>query len=147
MDFRKELGLGTRLKLTLGMNEEDNYDATQKKLIQNVKNCTDNQWQWVNSYYDGYTDDALNFFNDARNVYDTIYEESGTDVFGPGYQHWGDDAKEYLKNTRFAGKRFKQIVVLYYTAKLYEEAAPEIEFTDEQQHKVLEQLREIKSEI
>lgn len=147
MSFRKELGLGTKLKLALGMNEDDKYDAFQKKLIQNVKYCADNQWQWVNSYYDGYIEDAHNFFKDARNVYDTIYEESGTDVFGPGYQHWGKDAEEYLKDTRFAGKRFKQMVVLYYTAKLYEEAAPEIDFNDKQKHMVLEQLKEIKSEI
>ena len=38
------------------------------------------------------------------------------------------------------------MVVLYYTAKLYEDAVEEIEFNDEQQKKVLNELQEIKAE-
>ena len=146
MEYRQELGLGTKLKIYLGM-EDAKYDEHQKKLVQNVKYCADNQWQWVNSYYDGDKESSWGFFEDARRVYDTIYEESGTDIFGPGYQHWGKDAEAYLKDTRYAGKKFKDMVVLYYTAKLYEEAVDEIEFDMEQQKKVLNQLMEIKAEI
>lgn len=146
MEYRQELGLGTKLKIYLGM-EDAKYDEHQKKLVQNVKYCADNQWQWVNSYYDGDKENSWGFFEDARRVYDTIYEESGTDIFGPGYQHWGKDAEAYLKDTRYAGKKFKDMVVLYYTAKLYEEAVDEIEFDMEQQKKVLNQLMEIKAEI
>lgn len=43
MDYRQELGIGTKIKLYLGMSLEDNYNAHQKKLIQNVKYCADNQ--------------------------------------------------------------------------------------------------------
>lgn len=146
MDYRQELGLGTNLKLYLGMSEDDKYDEHQKKLVQNVKYCTDNQWQWVNSYYDGDVESSHRFFEHAREVFDTIYEESGSDIFKPGYQHWGSDAKAYLKDTKFAGKKFKDMVVLYYTAKLYEDAVEEIEFNDEQQKKVLNELQEIKAE-
>lgn len=146
MEYRQELGLGTKLKIYLGM-EDAKYDEHQKKLVQNVKYCADNQWQWVNSYYDGDKESSWGFFEDARRVYDTIYEESGTDIFGPSYQHWGKDAEAYLKDTRYAGKKFKDMVVLYYTAKLYEEAVDEIEFDMEQQKKVLNQLMEIKAEI
>ena len=74
-------------------------------------------------------------------------EESGTDIFGPGYQHWGKDAEAYLKDTKYAGKKFKDMVVLYYTSKLYEDVVDEIEFDMEQQKKVLNQLIEIKAEI
>lgn len=147
MDYRKELGLGTKLKTYLGMTDDQKYDQHQKKLVENVKNCADSQWCWVNSYYDGDQESSWNFFENARNVYDTIYEESGTDIFKPGYQHWGPDAKEYLKDTKFAGKTFKDKVVLYYTAKLYEEAVYEIEFNERQQRKVLDQLMDIKTEI
>lgn len=147
MEYRQELGLGTKLKTYLGMEADAKYDEHQKKLVQNVKYCTDSQWQWVNSYYDGDKESSWGFFEDARRVYDTIYEESGTDIFRPGYQHWGKDAEAYLKDTRYAGKKFKDMIVLYYTAKLYEEAVDEIEFDMEQQKKVLNQLMEIKSEI
>ena len=74
-------------------------------------------------------------------------EESGTDIFGPGYQHWGKDAEAYLKDTKYAGKKFKDMVVLYYTSKLYEDVVDEIEFDMEQQKKVLNQRIEIKAEI
>ena len=147
MEYRQELGLGTKLKIYLGMEADAKYDEHQKKLVQNVKYCADSQWQWVNSYYDGDKESSWGFFEDARRVYDTIYEESGTDIFRPGYQHWGKDAEAYLKDTRYAGKKFKDMVVLYYTAKLYEEAVDEIEFDMEQQKKVLNQLMEIKYEI
>lgn len=147
MEYRQELGLGTKLKTYLGMEADAKYDEHQKKLVQNVKYCADSQWQWVNSYYDGDKESSWGFFEDARRVYDTIYEESGADIFRPGYQHWGKDAEAYLKDTRYAGKKFKDMVVLYYTAKLYEEAVDEIEFDMEQQNKVLNQLMEIKSEI
>ena len=147
MDYRQELGIGTKIKLYLGMSLEDNYNDHQKKLIQNVKYCADKQCQYVNSYYDGDTETAHNFFENAKDVFDTIYEESGTDVFGPGYQHWGDDAKDFLKDTKFAGKKFKEMIVLYYTAKLYEEAVDEIEFNDIQKKKVLIQLQDIKSSL
>jgi len=146
MDYRQELGLGNKLKIYLGIEDQE-YNEHQKKLVKNVKYCADNQWQWVNSYYDGDKESSWGFFEDARRVYDTIYEESGTDIFRPGYQHWGKDAEAYLKDTRYAGKKFKDMVVLYYTAKLYEEAVEEIEFNDQQKRKVLDQLMEIKSEI
>lgn len=144
MDYRKELGLGTNLKAYLNIEQ---YDQHQKKLVHNVKYCADNQWCWVNSYYDGDKESSWDVFEDARKLYDIIYDESGTDIFGPGYQSWGPKQKEYLKDTKFAGKKFKQIVVLYYTAKLYEEAVDEIEFNEQQKRKVLEQLQDIKSEI
>ena len=147
MEYRKELGLGTKLKAYLGMNQDEKYDAHQRKLIENIKYCSDNQWQWVNSYYDGDKESSWEFFENARTVYDTIYEESGTDIFRPGFQQWGSEAKAYLKDTRYTGKNFKDKVVLYYTAKLYEEAIDEIQFSMEQKKKVLDQLMEIKSEI
>lgn len=146
MDYRQELGLGNKLKVYLGMEDKE-YNEHQKKLVKNVKYCADNQWQWVNSYYDGDEEAAWGFFENAQHVFDIIYEESGTDVFGPGFQSWGDDAKAFLKDTRYAGKAFKDKVVLYFTAKLYEEAVEEIEFNDQQKRKVLNQLMEIKSEI
>ena len=147
MDYRKELGLGTKLKTYLGMADDQKYDQHQKKLVENVKNCADSQWCWVNSYYDGDQESSWNFFENARDVYDTIYEESGTDIFEPGHHAWDKAAQEYMKDTKFAGKAFKDKVVLYYTAKLYEEAVDEIEFDERQQRKVLDQLMDIKSEI
>lgn len=143
MEYRQELGLGTSLKAYLGVDE---YDKHQKKLVQNVKYCADNQWQFVNSYYDGDVETAHRFFEHAEEVYDTIYTESGEDVFGPGIQAWGPDAKAFLKDTKFAGEKFKAIVVLYFTAKLYEEAVVEIEFNKQQQDRVLEDLKSIKAE-
>lgn len=147
MSIIQELGMPAKLKLCLGMNEDDQYDAFQKKLIINIKNCSDNYWAYVNSYYDGDVETSYRFFENAREVYNSMYEESGEDVFGPGFHKWGEAAKSFLKDTRFAGKKFKSLVVLFYTAKLYDEAAPEIELNDKQMHKILEQLKEIKSEV
>ena len=145
MEYRQELGIGTKLKVYLGIDGE--YNQHQRQLAKNVKYCADSQWQWVNSYYDGDTESSWKFFENARNVYDTIYEESANVVFGPGYESYGKNAESQLKNTKFAGKAFKDKVVLYFTAKLYEEAVEEIEFSDEQKKRVLNDLLEIKQEI
>lgn len=144
MKYRQLLGLGNSIEECLQMEK---FDQHQKKLIHNVEGCSDEQWAWVNSYYDGDKDDSWDFFENVENVYDIIYDDSGTDIFEPGYRHWGKDAKEYLKDTRLAGKAFKQMVVLYFTALLYEEAVDEIEFSEDQKQKVLDALKEIKSRI
>lgn len=33
MEYKKELSLGTKLKAYLGMNQDEKYDAHQRKLI------------------------------------------------------------------------------------------------------------------
>lgn len=144
VEYRQELGLGNKLKSYLGVDE---YNEHQKKLVRNVKYCSDNQWQWVNSYYDGDAEAAYSFFDNPQDVFNIIYDESGSEVFGPGYQHWGADARAYLKNTKFAGKEFKDKVVFYFTAKLYEEAVDEIEYDKDKQVKILNMLANIKNEL
>ena len=146
-EIRKILGLGSNIRQALGVPAETQFDQHQKKLINNVKYCADSQWCWVNSYYDGDIEDSWSFFEDASRVYDEVYEESGTSIFRPGFQGWGSDVEAHLKDTKFAGKNFKEMVVLYYVAKLYEEAIPEIEFPDDKIEKVISQLEEIKSNI
>lgn len=145
MEYRQELGIGTKLKVYLGIDGD--YNEHQCQLARNVKHCANSQWQWVNSYYDGDQESSWKFFENAKNVYNTIYEESAHGVFGPGYESHGKTAEAQLKNTKFAGKAFKDKVVLYFTAKLYEEAVDEIEFSDEQKKRVLNDLLELKQEI
>lgn len=144
IEYRQELGIGTKLKTYLGI---DTYNEHQKKLVQNVKYCSDNQWQWVNSYYDGDVDSSWEFFKYPNKVFDCISSESMTNIFRPGMQHWGNDAVAYMKDTKFSGKEFKDKVVFYYTVKLYEEAVDEIDFDMDMQKQVLVELEKIKNEL
>ena len=146
MNYIKELGLSSKIEEIIS-NLEIMKNGQVMKLITNIKNCANDRWGYVNSFYDGDKEFSLNYFLDVQGVFDDINTESGNTVFVPGGQFFGESAEMYLKNTRFAGKEIKNTIVLYYVAKLYEEAVDEIELDDKQKLDILNSLIEIKQAL
>ena len=145
MDYSKELGIPKDLKEFFMLDETDSVQSTKAKLIDNICNCANDKWGYVNSYLDGDTEFALNFFMDVEGVYNTIYDETNTDVFKPGSHRFNEQAAKEVKNHRFLGTDFKRKIVLCSLANLYTEAVDELELTDEQKKNILEQMQAIKS--
>lgn len=150
MEIRKQIGMPT-LKEVLGLTSEhkvsQQLDKHQVKAQRNIKHCADDQWCWVNSWYDSEDEGARAYLLNASDVFSTIYQDSQTSVYGEGSCSFGPSAREYLKDVRFCGKKFLQTVSLYYTAKLLEEALPEIEATEEEYERVVTTLVELKEMI
>lgn len=135
------------LKQFLGYDENYKFDKHQRKLAENIKECANDQWAYVNSYYDGDEEVAYKFFNNPEGVYDLIEFESGETIYEPGFTQFGQAAKAYLNDTKFAGNDFKKKVVFFYVVNLYDEVTKEIPFDEKQLNEICDKLLEIKTTI
>ena len=144
-NFREMLGI-SKLVDACGVSK-DARDARQKKAIQNIKYCAEDQWQFVNSWYDEKSESARRYMMDAQELFDTIYYESQKSIYREGSVHFGSHCESFLKDIRFCGSKFLRQVTLYYTAKLLEESIYEVEGTEEDAIRVLNELKEIKESI
>lgn len=144
-NYREQLGI-RYLPDAIGIKKEDR-NLKQKKAIKNIKYCANDQWQFVNSWYDYQSEDARQYMMSPRELFNMIYSESLVNVYDEGFCGFGGGAESYLKDIRFCGKSFLQKVTFYYLAKLLEESVPEVDGTEEDAQRVLKELRELQAEI
>lgn len=144
-NFREMIGM-SKLVDACGVAKESR-DARQKKAIKNIKYCANDQWQFVNSWYDEKSESARQYMLDAQEIFDTIYRESQENIYSEGMVMFGSHCESFLKDIRFCGKKFLQSVCLYYTAKLLEDSIYEVEGTEEDATRILEELQVIKNSI
>ena len=144
-NYREMLGIMT-LENACGIARESR-NLKQKKAIKNIKYCANDQWQFVNSWYDCKDESARTYMMNARELFNTIYDESQKNLYNEGSVSWGSHVESYLKDIRFCGKDFLQKVTFYYTAKLLEESVEEVDGTEEDAQRVLEDLKTLKAEI
>lgn len=147
MDFKESLNMPKSLKHFLGHEESYKFDRHQKKLVENIKECANDQWAYVNSYYDGDEETAYKFFNNPEAVYDLIEYESGTTIYEPGFTMFGEAAASYLNDTKFAGNAFKKKVVFFYVVDLYDEVTKEIPFDERKLDEICDRLQVLKRTI
>lgn len=145
-NFRELIGM-PKLSRFLGVESLKDLNQKQKKAVKNIKWCANDQWGFVNAWYDERSTEARDFLLDARAVFTMVYDESLKSVYAEGACSFGSGAERYLKDIRFCGKKFLQTVALYYTAKLLEEAVPEVEGTEEDAARVGRDLLALKAEI
>lgn len=144
-NYRELLGIQT-LADACGVAKEDR-NLKQRKAIRNIKYCANDQWQFVNSWYDNRDEDARAYMMNPRELFDTIYNESLKNVYDEGSVHFGTGAEAFLKDVRFCGKEFLKKVVFLYTAKLLEESVEEVDGTEEDAQRVYADLLSLKKEI
>ena len=150
-EFRQIIGTpnlrAALAKIGIQVAKMSDLNRKQQKAVTNYKHCANDQWRFVNSWYDSRDEDARAYILDPRNLFDTIYSEALENIYGEGFCRFGAGASAYLKDIRFCGKQFLQTLSLYYTAKLMEEAFPEVEGTEEDAEKAAGVLREITKEV
>ena len=125
----------------------ENLNERQKKAIKNIKYCAEDQWQYVNSWYDEKSESAREYMMNAQELFDTIYYESQKSIYCEGSVHFGAQCESFLKDIRFCGTKFLKQVCFYYTAKLLEDSVCEVEGTEEDAKRVYKDLLEIKEHI
>lgn len=146
-NFREIIGM-PKLATVLGVNSiKIDLNFKQKKAVRNIKYCANDQWQFVNSWYDERCEDARAFMMNPDELFATIYAESLDNIYDEGMCSFGGGAKSYLKDIRFCGKEFLQKVALYYTAKLLKEAVPEVDGTEEDVERVANELKSLKEKL
>lgn len=144
-NFRELIGI-SKLVDACGV-AKDQRNLKQKKAIKNIKECSNDQWQFVNSWYDEKSESAREYMLSAFSLFNTIYEDSQKNIYDAGSVYFGGQAGSYLKDIRFCGKKFLQQVCLYYTAKLLEESIYEVEGTEEDAIRIYNELLQIKNSI
>lgn len=142
-NFREMLNTG-KLKDFLG---KDTFNVKEKKAIKNIKWCANDQWQFVNSWYDCKDETAKAYVMNADELFRTIYHDSLENEYGDGYVSFGKDAESFLKDVRFCGKEFLQKVTFYYVAKFLEDSVGEVEGTDEDAERVLADLKKLQKDL
>ena len=145
-NFREVIG-APKLTAMLGVSSLKELDMKQRKAQQNIKYCANDQWQYVNSWYDERNEKARAFMLNPRQLFDTIYSESLENVYEEGGCYFGRGASAYMKDIRFCGKEFLQKVALYYTAKLLEDSIVEVDGTEEDAVRVAKELLALKKEL
>lgn len=146
-NYREQLNM-PNLKTFLGVNSLNNdLNVRQRRAINNIKWCANDQWAWVNSWLDERSESARQYVMNARELFDMIYHESLVTVYREGITIFNRAAEAYLKDIRFCGKAFLQKVVFYSTAKFLEDSVPEVGGTEEEAEKVAQDLRELKAEL
>ena len=146
-NYREIIGM-PKLAAVLGVESiKTGLNAKQKKAVKNIKWCANDQWQFVNSWYDEKDEDARRFMMQPEELFNTIYSESLENVYDEGMCSFNSAAKSFLKDVRFCGKKFLQTVAFYYTAKLLEESVPEVDGTEEDAARVLEELKALKNKL
>lgn len=144
----RELAGMPKLTAALGITStKTDLNMKQKKAVKNIKYCANDQWQFVNSWYDERSEDARSFMMNPKELFNTIYNESMTNVYDEGFCGFGGGAESYLKDIRFCGKKFLQTVTFYYLAKLLEDSVPEVDGTEEDAERVGKELLELKAEL
>lgn len=146
-NYREIVGM-PKLAPTLGITSlKTDLNLKQKKAVKNIKYCANDQWQFVNSWYDEKSEDARRFMMDPKALFNTIYKESMENVYDEGFCGFGGGAASYLKDIRFCGKQFLQTVTFYYLAKLLEDSVPEVDGTEEDAERVANELLALKAEL
>lgn len=145
-NYRELIGM-PKLSIFLGVESLKELNARQRKAVRNIKCCANDQWQYVNSWYDERCENSRTFMMNARELFDTIYHESLENVYNDGSCSFGRGAASYLKDIRFCGKSFLETVTLYYTAKLMEESVVEVDGTAEDAERVGQELLALKKSI
>ncbi len=146
-NYRELTGM-PKLTAALGITStKTDLNMKQKKAVKNIKYCANDQWQFVNSWYDERSEDARSFMMNPKELFNTIYNESMTNVYVEGFCGFGGGAESYLKDIRFCGKKFLQTVTFYYLAKLLEDSVPEVDGTEEDAERVGKELLELKAEL
>lgn len=149
MKLREELGIDT-LKVVLyklGYHSLKELNYKQKLARKNIKWAANDEWQFVNGWYDEKEQSYREVFLNVEHLFNDIYKSMLTDIYNEGSVSFGPDVKSYLKHIKFCGKKFLEPVTFYYTAKLLEDALPEIEATEEETLSVLNQLKELKTKV
>jgi len=149
MKLREELGIDT-LKVVLyklGYNSSKDLDYKQKLAAKNIKWAANDQWQFVNGWYDEKEQSYREVFLNVEHLFNDIYKSMLTDIYDEGSVSFGPNVKSYLKHIKFCGKKFLEPVTFYYTVRLLEDALPEIEATEEEILSVLNQLKELKTKV
>lgn len=145
-EFRIAIGMPS-LAIALGVETTKDLNLKQKKAVKNIKWCAEDQWQWVNSYYDCQDESARAYMLNAREMFDTIYTDSQENIYEGGSVSFGGGAKSWLKDIRFCGKEFLQTVCLYYTAKVMEEAFDEVDGTEEDAERIFKDFVQLRMEV
>lgn len=145
-NYCEKLGL-PNLRAVLGLGSLNELNLRQKKAIRNIKYCANDQWQFVNSWYDEKSEDAREFMLNPRALFNTIYSESLENVYGDGYCIFKSGAVSYLKDIRFCGKQFLQKVTFYYLLVLLEESVSKVDGTNEDVERVANELLILKTEL
>ena len=146
-NYREIVGM-PKLTTVLGISSlKADLNMKQKKAVKNIKYCANDQWQFVNSWYDERSQEARSFMMAPEELFDTIYSESLENVYDEGMCAFGRGASSYLKDIRFCGKEFLQKVTFYYTAKLLEESVPEVEGTEADAERVAQELLALKEKL
>lgn len=146
-NYRELVGFPS-LTAALGIKStKTDLNLKQKKAVKNIKWCANDQWQFVNSWYDERSEGARQLMMNPKELFDTIYKEAMTNVYDEGFCGFGGGAEAYLKDIRFCGKRFLQKTTFYYTAKLLEESVPEVDGTEEDAERVGRELIDLKAAL
>lgn len=146
-NYREIIGM-PKLTTVLGISSiKTDLNLKQKKAVKNIKYCANDQWQFVNSWYDEKCEDSRRLMMNPQELFDTIYSESQKNIYDEGMCSFGHGAEAYLKDIRFCGKKFLQTVALYYTAKLLEESVPEVDGTEEDAERVARELAGLKAKL
>ena len=75
-NYREQLNM-PNLKTFLGVNSLNNdLNVRQRRAINNIKWCANDQWAWVNSWLDERSESARQYMMNARELFDMIYHES-----------------------------------------------------------------------
>ena len=149
MEFRKELGIDN-LKVVInhmGYTSSKDFNYKQKLASKNIKWAANDQWQFVNGWYDEKEQSYRDVFLNVNTLFETIYKDMLTDIYDEGCVSFGPSVKQYLKHIKFCGKKFLEPVTFYYTVKLLEDALPEIDATEEETLSVFNQLKELKTKV
>lgn len=149
MELRKELGIDT-LNVVLDKvcgSTLKTLTTRQKLARRNIKWAANDQWQFVNGWYDEKEQSYREVFLNVEHLFNDIYKSMLTAIYDEGSVSFGSDVKQYLNHIKFCGKKFLEPVTFYYTVKLLEEALPEIDATAEETISVLNQLKELKTKV
>lgn len=149
MNFRKELGIDT-LNVVLDKvcgSTLERLTPRQKLARKNIKWAANDQWQFVNGWYDEKEQSYREVFLNVEYLFNDIYKSMLTDIYDEGSVSFGADVKQYLNHIKFCGKKFLEPVTFYYTVKLLEDVLPEIDNTQEEEDSVMQQLKELKTKV
>ena len=149
MNFRKELGIDT-LNVVLDKvcgSTLKTLNTRQKLARRNIKWAANDQWQFVNGWYDEKEQSYREVFLNVEHLFNDTYKSMLTAIYDEGSVSFGSDVKQYLNHIKFCGKKFLETVTFYYTVKLLEEALPEIDATQEEKDSVMQQLKELKTKV
>ena len=145
INYREMLGMPT-LKTLLGVSDlKSGLNQKQKKAVRNIKYCANDQWGYVNGWYDEHDQGYRDFMLSPEKLFNTIYRESLDAIYDEGAVCFGKAAEMWLKDIRFCGKSFLQKVAFYFTAKLLEDAVPEVDATEEDAANVARELERLKA--